>query len=105
VASACTLLGTSAWWAGLRLNERHETIRRVSCRAVRQRWAADELELPAPRLWRPALSRPRTYLASVLDNEEAYLWKPCHLWNVRHQARLSWLRTWHIGCSTHRTVQ
>jgi len=52
-----TLLGTSACWAGLRLTERHETIRRVSCRAVRQRWAADELELPAPRRWRPGPAR------------------------------------------------
>jgi hypothetical protein len=42
VPSAGTLLVYTAWWAGLRLTERHETIRRVSCRAVRQRWAADE---------------------------------------------------------------
>ena len=47
--SSGTLGGTSWPAVGLRLDERHKTIRRVRWMAVRQRWADDELELPAPR--------------------------------------------------------
>ena len=47
--SSGTLGGTSWPAVGLRLDERHKTIRRVRWRAVRQHWADDELELPAPR--------------------------------------------------------
>ena len=47
--SSGTLGGTSWPAVGLRLDERHKTIRRVRWRAIRQHWADDELELPAPR--------------------------------------------------------